>query len=163
MKRRQIAVIGAGYLEDQKVYDLVVEIGKKIADIGNMVLICGGKGGAMEAACKGIHEGNGISIGILPSKDPNEANEYVKIKIPTGLGEKRNYLIVQSAEVLICIAGQSGTKIEADYALKLNNPLITIPTTGGISKEYSEKYKDTVHVAKSSDDVIILIKKILEI
>ncbi|MHA1784833.1 MAG: TIGR00725 family protein [Candidatus Helarchaeota archaeon] len=160
---RQVALIGEGFLEKKRVYDLTVEIGKKIANIKNLILICGGKGGAMEAVCKGIHEGNGLSIGILPSTDPNEANKYVKIKIPTGLGEKRNYLIVQSAEVIICVAGQIGTKMEADYALKLKKPLITIPQTGGISKEYSEKYKDEVFVASNSDEVISLMKKILKI
>ena len=161
--RHQIALIGAGILENKDHYDLVVDIGKKIAALENVVLICGGKGGAMEAVCRGIHEGNGISIGILPSKDLNEANEFVKIKIPTGLGEKRNYLIVQSAEVLICIAGKAGTKMEADHALKLKKPLITLPQTGGISKEYSEKYKDKVYIAHSSTDVIKFIKEILKI
>ena len=158
----QVAVIGQGILDDASIYDLTVEIGRELAK-NNLIVICGGKGGAMEAVCKGIHEKNGLSIGILPSIDPNEANPFVKVRIPTNLGENRNYIIIQSAEIIICIAGQSGTRMEAEYTLKMRKPLITIPKTGGVSKEFSEKHKDKVHVASSSKEVIEIIKKELKI
>ena len=158
----QVAVIGQGFLDDKSIYDLAVEIGKELAK-NNLILICGGKGGAMEAACKGVHEQNGISVGILPSLNPSEANQYVKIRIPTNLGEDRNFLIIQSAEIVICIAGQEGTRMEANYTMKMGKPLITLPKTGGVSKEFSEKYKDKIHIASNSNDIISIIKKELKI
>ena len=114
----------------------------------------------MEAACKGMKDGGGICVGILPSIDKNEANEYVTIRIPTNLGEDRNYLVVQSSDVIICIAGKVGTKMEAEYALKLKKPLITIPKTGGVSLEITKKHEDKVFPAKNSMEVI---NKVLEL
>lgn len=159
---KQVAVIGQAILEDSKIYELTVDIGRELAKNG-IILICGGKGGAMEAACKGVHEKKGLSIGILPSIDPKEANEYVKVKIPTNLGENRNYIIIQSAEAVICIGGKTGTRMEAEYSLKLNKPLITIPKSGGVSKEFSEIHKDKVYIASDSNQVISIIKRILGI
>ena len=158
----QVAIIGQGFLDDDSIYNLTVEIGRELAK-NNLILICGGKGGAMEAACKGVYEKKGLSIGILPSIDPNEANKFVKVKIPTNLGEDRNYIIIQSAEIVICIAGRSGTRMEAKYTIEMGKPLITIPKTGGVSKEFSNLEKKNVYVASNSKDVISIIKKVLKI
>ena len=66
-------------------------VGRLIAK-RNAVLVCGGRGGVMEAACKGAKEENGLTIGILP-ESKEEANEFVDIAIPTGIGHKRNFLV----------------------------------------------------------------------
>ncbi len=158
-KMTQIGVIGSGFLEDKSIYKIAYEIGREIA-LNNFILICGGKGGVMEAVCKGVKEVNGLSVGILPSINKNEANEFVTIKIPTNLGEDRNYLVVQSSEIVICIAGQVGTKMEAEYTLKLKKPLITIPKTGGISLNITKKYPESVYPVKNAKDAI---KKILDL
>ncbi|MGF3554034.1 MAG: TIGR00725 family protein, partial [Thermoplasmatota archaeon] len=56
------------------------EVGRLVAKNG-FVLSCGGRGGVMEAACKGAKQEHGLTIGILPfSKD--EANDFVDIAIP---------------------------------------------------------------------------------
>ncbi|MHA1694913.1 MAG: TIGR00725 family protein, partial [Candidatus Helarchaeota archaeon] len=127
---------------------------------------CGGKGGVMESACKGCHDFNGISVGILPSISPDEANQYVTIKIPTNMGENRNFLVVQSSDILICIAGVLGTRIEANYSLKLNKTLITIPKSGGVSEEFYNKYVNNknyrVFSAKNGIDAVNLAFSLLE-
>ena len=162
----QIGVIGSGLDINKEVWDIAYEIGYEIAK-KDAILICGGKGGVMEAACKGCHDAGGVSVGILPSINKEEANPYVKIKIPTNLGENRNYIVVQSSDALICIAGAVGTRMEANYSLKLNKILVTIPITGGVSKEFSEKYgnkKDyRVYIANNSKEAInIAFEKISE-
>jgi len=63
----------------------------------------------MEAACKGAVDANGLTIGILPSEDTEEANDYVKIPIATGMGIARNIIIVRTAQALISIDGSYGT------------------------------------------------------
>lgn len=90
------------------------------------ILICGGRGGIMEAACKGASESNGLTIGILPGDDISEANAYVKIPIATGLGIARNIIIVKSAQAIISIAGRYGTLSEMAFAAQLGKPLISI-------------------------------------
>ena len=41
------------------------KVGKLIAQ-NDAILVCGGLGGIMRAACKGAKEENGLTIGILP-------------------------------------------------------------------------------------------------
>ncbi len=149
----QIGVIGSGSIISKEVYQIAEEVGEEIAK-NNGILICGGKGGVMEAVCKGAQKYNGITVGILPSIHPSEANKYVSIKIPTNLGEKRNYIIIQSIQAVICISGAVGTRMEAEYALKRGVPLITIPKTGGTSQEITKQFPDRVITATSGKDAV---------
>lgn len=149
----QIGVIGSGTEITEENRKLAEGVGEELAKRG-VILICGGKGGVMQAACKGVHREEGISVGILPSILPSEANEYVKIKIPTNLGEERNYIIIQSVQAVICIGGAVGTKMEAEYALKRKVPLIVIPRSGGTSKKISEKFPDRVIVAENPEEAV---------
>ena len=149
----QIGVIGSGDLINNQTYRITEEVGEELSK-RNAILICGGKAGVMEAACKGCQKLPGISIGILPSIDPAEANKYVKIKIPTNLGENRNYIIIQSVQAVICISGSAGTRMEAEYALKQGVPLITLPITGGTAKEITHEFPDRVIQAKDAKDAV---------
>jgi uncharacterized protein (TIGR00725 family) len=102
---------------------MAYEVGRLIAKAG-ATLICGGRGGIMEAACRGAVEAKGLTIGILPSENIREANPYVKIPIATGIGIGRNIIIVNTAQVLIAIAGQYGTLSEIAFALQSGKPVI---------------------------------------
>jgi uncharacterized protein (TIGR00725 family) len=107
------------------VYNLAYEVGKQIAESGN-ILICGGRGGVMEAACKGAIEAGGITIGILAGDEISEANPYVKIPIASGIGIARNVIIVKTAQAIIAINGRHGTLSEIAFALQLNKPVCTM-------------------------------------
>jgi uncharacterized protein (TIGR00725 family) len=82
------------------------------------VLVCGGLGGVMEAACRGAKGGGGTTVGLLPGTDRGAANEFVDVAIPTGLGEARNALVVRAADALIAVGGGYGTLSEIALALK---------------------------------------------
>jgi len=99
-------------------------VGKLIAQKG-AVLICGGRGGVMEAAAKGAKEAGGITVGILPESDDSGANAYVDIPIITGMGNGRNIINVLSSQVIIAISGGYGTLSEIALALKTRTPVIT--------------------------------------
>jgi uncharacterized protein (TIGR00725 family) len=88
------------------------------------VLVCGGLGGAMEAACRGASEAGGVTVGILPGDDRSAANRFVEVAIPTGLGEARNALVVRSADALVAVGGGYGTLSEIAFALKAGKPVI---------------------------------------
>lgn len=64
MTRRYIGVIGAGEC-DAELAGLAEAVGRGIAEAG-AVLVCGGMGGVMEAACRGAKVAGGTTIGILP-------------------------------------------------------------------------------------------------
>ncbi len=93
-----------------------------------MVLICGGLGGVMEAACRGARESGGTTVGILPGTDRSAANPYVDIAIPTGLGEARNAIVARSADALIAIGGAYGTLSEIAFALKAGKRVVGLGT-----------------------------------
>ncbi|RKX71024.1 TIGR00725 family protein, partial [candidate division WOR-3 bacterium] len=92
------------------------------------ILICGGMGGVMEAACKGAREAGGLTIGILPGNSIESANPYVDIPIATGFGEARNVIITRTAQALIAIDGKYGTLSEIAFAIIFRKPVIGINT-----------------------------------
>ena len=119
-----IGVLG-GSRVDKETAELAYEVGKLLAEKEALV-VCGGLGGVMEAACQGVADGNGVSVGILPSDDTSEANYYVSVPIATGMGMARNFIIVRTAEVFIAIGGSFGTLSEIAIALNLGKPVIAL-------------------------------------
>ena len=132
-RKSVIGVIGGGSDVDKSTFDAACETGRLIAERG-AVLVCGGLGGVMEAAAKGAFEAGGTVIGILPSGDKTNANPYVSIAIPTGMGMGRNMLLVQTADVLIAFPGSYGTLSEIGLALNSGKPVIYLPGVWNLSK-----------------------------
>jgi uncharacterized protein (TIGR00725 family) len=119
-----VAVVGAGEASPQEIA-VAEEVGRLLAERG-AVLVCGGLGGVMEAACRGAKEGGGSTVGILPGRDRAAANAYVDVAIATGLGEARNALVVRAADVLIAVGGGYGTLSEIALGLKSGTPVVGI-------------------------------------
>jgi len=120
----QIAVIGRGEASQEE-QEAAYAAGRAVAGNG-AVLVCGGLGGVMEAACKGAKEAGGTTVGILPGTEGG--NPYLDITIRTGLGHARNVLVVLSAEAVIAIGGSHGTLSEIAIALKAGRPVYGIST-----------------------------------
>ena len=121
-----ISVIGESHATKAN-YKLAEEVGKLIARSG-AVLICGGGEGVMEAAAKGAREAKGVSLGILPGSDREEANKYIDLPIVTGFGYARNKIVVKSGQVIIAVGGGYGTLSEIGFALGYGIPVIGINT-----------------------------------
>ena len=113
--------------------EVAEKVGKLIARKGG-VLICGGQGGVMRAACRGAKQENGITVGILPYSK-NDANECIDIAIPTNIGNVRNYLVANSGDAVIAIGGRWGTLNEISFRMISGKPLILIKGTGGCVDE----------------------------
>lgn len=124
--RPYIGVAGPGLREpaDEAV---AFEVGRLLAGAG-AVVVCGGLGGSMEAACRGAKKEGGTTVGILPGNSRAEANAYVDIAIPTGMGEARNALMVRACDGLIAVGGGFGTLSEIGFALKLERPVVGLNT-----------------------------------
>jgi uncharacterized protein (TIGR00725 family) len=125
-KKKFVAVIGGSQCS-KKEAQLAEEVGRQLAQRG-AVLVCGGLGGIMKAACKGASSAGGTTIGIIPGDDRQAANPYVQIPIVTGLGEARNVIVVKSAQAVIAVGGSYGTLSEISYALKNGIPVIGLNT-----------------------------------
>ena len=121
-----IAVIGGGECDAQTAAQAEV-VGRLLAQAG-VTTVCGGLGGVMEAVCRGARGAGGRTFGILPGARKTDANPFVDIALPTGLGEARNTLVVRAAEAVIAIGGEFGTLSEIAFALKLGIPVIGLDT-----------------------------------
>lgn len=121
-----VGVIGQGICDDG-LYRLAYQVGREIAKRG-AILICGGLGGVMEAACRGAKEMGGMTVGILPGFSREDANPFVDVAVATGLGEARNLIIVYTASGLVACGGQAGTLSEIAFTLRAGKPLAGLDT-----------------------------------
>ncbi|MEJ2092067.1 MAG: TIGR00725 family protein [Syntrophobacterales bacterium] len=143
---RYVAVIGGGEANPE-VAALAHEVGRELARRG-AVVICGGLGGVMEAAARGVQEAGGVSIGILPDPDRRRANPYLTYTIPTNLGHARNMIIAHAADALIAVDGSYGTISEAAIALKLGKPVVALRVDWELPG---------LHRAQSAEDAVRLV------
>lgn len=144
----RIGVIG-GNNPSEEILKLAEEVGRIIAR-KNAILVCGGLGGVMEAACRGAKEAGGVTIGILPTGEKISANPYVDIPIVTGLGEARNIIVVLNSDAIIAIDGLYGTLTEIAYALLYSKPLFGLKTW----KLETENFKSHIIYCKNPEEAV---------
>jgi uncharacterized protein (TIGR00725 family) len=121
-----IAVCGAGRC-DAVLAAQAEAVGRGVAMSGAL-LVCGGLGGVMAAACRGARAAGGLTIGVLPGADTRAANPDVLIPVATGMSETRNAIIVHTADVVIAIGGEYGTLSEIALARKIGRAVVGLGT-----------------------------------
>ena len=133
---RPIAIIGGG-LADPRQVEAAYAVSGGLAEAG-LVVICGGRGGVMAAACRGAEDAGGVSIAVLPNLDPKTANPHATIVLPTDLGNRdearaagrgdysRNRVITSSAACVVAIGGRTGTANEIKLALQFGTPVFAL-------------------------------------
>lgn len=121
-----IAVIGGSKATPEEAA-AAEAVGRVLAE-GGAALVCGGRGGVMEAACRGAKAAGGLTIGILPGADRGEANPYVDVSIVTGIGLARNAIVARTAQAAIAVGGSYGTLSEIAYALMFGVPVVGLGT-----------------------------------
>jgi len=119
-----VAVCGPGQASDDEL-GRAEAVGAGLARAG-AVLVCGGLGGVMEAACQGAVQAGGTTVGLLPGLDRAAANAFVDVAIATGMGELRNGLIVRTADAVIAVGGAWGTLSEIALAVKTGTPVVAL-------------------------------------
>ncbi len=118
-----VSVVGLGHSDD-----MLNRVGEKVGVLvafSGCILMTGGLGGVMEAASKGAKSKKGIVVGIIPGYNKHEANRYVDIVIPSGMGHSRNVLVASSGDLVVSVGGSYGTISEVAIALKLNKKVIS--------------------------------------
>ena len=121
-----ISVIG-GSQATPETKDAAERVGKELAQRGVMVA-CGGLTGVMEAVCKGAKSAGGTTIGILPDREPDRANQWVDIPICTDIGYARNVIVVYTGRAVIAVGGLYGTLSEIGHALGVGIPVVGLDT-----------------------------------
>ena len=121
-----VAVVGASAPRPEDV-EQAHAAGRRLAELGAIV-VTGGRGGVMEAACRGAKEAGGLTVGILPGLDRSDANEYVDVSLPTGLGEMRNGLVARAGQAVVAVGGAWGTLAEIALARAGGTPVFGVGT-----------------------------------
>ena len=132
-RRPLVAVVGRGDIPaGHSLWDLAHAIGRGIVDAGCR-LATGGLGGVMAAASQGARSSEGYRegdvVGVLPGRNPDEANEYVDIALATGLGDGRN-LVLANSDAVIAVGGGAGTLLELAAAWKGRALIIALAVEG---------------------------------
>jgi uncharacterized protein (TIGR00725 family) len=155
-----VAVCGSD-ADDKHLSSVMLEVAEKvgrgIAQRG-AILVCGGRGGVMEAACRGAKSVNGVTVGLLP-ETKDEANAFVDVPVSTGLGMRRNFLVVSAADVVIAIGGRWGTLSEISFATIFGKPVVLVAGTGGCVDELAsgqlmKQSESRLSVASSAEEAI---------
>lgn len=124
MRRVPVGIIGPKIATDDEL-KVAEQLGGALARLG-LQLLCGGKNGVMEAACKGCSDAGGMPIGLLPDEEWTAANDYVAVPIATGIGPARNAIIARGCQILIAIGGGHGTLSEMALGLHFNRPVLAL-------------------------------------
>lgn len=148
-KKLQIGVIGSAGWEEypnkkpaKSSFMTAYNVGKLIAQ-ENAILICGGKGGIMEEACKGAKEKNGITVGVISGNERNKTNRYVDIEVVSGvINCAEESIIISMCDGLIAIGGGSGTLQEIAIAYRNKKPIIAIKGRNGWATKLANTYLD---------------------
>ena len=154
-----IAVCGTSR-SDETTDDLAERVGGLIAGRGGIV-VCGGLGGVMAAVARGAARAGGLSIGLLPGEDAEDAAADVSVAIPTGLGEGRNLLIVRACDSLIAIGGAYGTLSEIALALRLGKRVVGL-STWSIHPPGGHIDDPAILRADTADDAVRIAFEVLE-
>jgi uncharacterized protein (TIGR00725 family) len=127
MNRRFIIIgVMGGATSPPDVISSAHRLGCLIAKKGWTLLNGGRNSGVMEASARGAREMGGLTIGILPGEDREQASEFIDIPIVTGMGQARNTINVLSSDVVVACPGGAGTLSEIALALKGGKPVILL-------------------------------------
>jgi uncharacterized protein (TIGR00725 family) len=128
-------------------------LGRALVDRGCRV-ITGGRGGVMAAASRGARASatwqDGDVLGLLPGADARDANPWVDVALPTGLGHARNTLLVAMADAVVAVGGGAGTLSEIALAWAHDKPVAALDTGEGWASELAGRRLD----ARREDAVV---------
>lgn len=149
----RLSVVGGGQGPEDALA-IAEDVGRTIAERGHL-LVCGGRTGVMEAACRGAKDADGRTIGILPGTVVADANQYVDVPIVTGLGNARNVLVALNGDGVIAIDGRYGTLSEIAHALDAGRPVAGIDTHDipGVERVDSADEAVTWVVSRAEDPI----------
>lgn len=110
---KAVTVFGSARLEeDNKYYQLCVELAKQLAQ-AEYAVITGGGPGIMEAGNRGAHEADGLSIGLgieLPFEQG--LNKYVDLGLNFRYFFARKTMFLKYSQAFVCLPGGMGTMDE---------------------------------------------------
>jgi len=130
MVRRPQAVVIGDSDAAPALLRLAEATGALLARLG-VTVVTGGRTGVMEAVSRGAIGAGGLTVGILPSAQVDDANSWCNVVIPTGLGHARNAVTALAGDFVVVIGGGAGTLSEIAFAWMHARPILALAGTGG--------------------------------
>jgi uncharacterized protein (TIGR00725 family) len=156
-----IGVFGSGTVaEADWQWQQAYQVGRRVAELGYVVLT-GGMGGVMTAACQGAKDGGGQTIGVMPGNMESSCpNPYIDFAVFTGMGEARNVVNVKSCHAVVAVGGEYGTLSEIALALKRGCPVVLL-NSWSFSVPGMEEHGNA-YVVSSVDEAVEQLRKVLQ-
>lgn len=156
----QISVIGASVAGDgSETVRLAEEVGRLLAEAG-VTVVCGGRGGVMEAAARGAAGAGGEVIGIIPGVSVEEANPHCTHVVASAIGFGRNLAVVASGDAVIAVGGAWGTLSEIGHARAFGKTVVALRSWGLVGREEMDGAPGVVAVETAADAVAAAIDSI---
>ncbi|HYF66561.1 MAG TPA: TIGR00725 family protein [Ohtaekwangia sp.] len=163
MARFIVGVMGPGENATPDDNVIAFELGRAIAKEGWVVLTGGRSFGVMDAVMKGARDANGLTIGVLPDSNTQNASENADIRIVTGMGSGRNYINVLSSQIVVVLGMAAGTASEVALAIKSNKKVILLNQDEITMRFFKNIGTYRVQVANTVEETIGQIKEYLSI
>jgi uncharacterized protein (TIGR00725 family) len=163
MAKTIIGIMGPGENAVPEENEIAYELGKAVAEKGWIVLTGGRSFGVMDAAMRGAHEANGLTIGILPNDNSTNASDHADIKIMTGMGSARNMINILSSHIIVVIGMAAGTASEVALALKANKKVILLQQDEITIRFFKNIGTYKVMVANTVEETVHMIKDYLSV
>lgn len=163
MVKTIVGIMGPGENASPDENEMAFELGKAIAEQGWLVLTGGRSFGIMDAAMKGAHEGNGLTIGILPNDNAENSSDHADIKILTGMGSARNIINILSSHVIVVIGMAAGTASEVALAIKANKKVILLHQDEITIRFFKNLGTYKIMVANTIGETMTMIKNYLKV
>jgi hypothetical protein len=158
-----VGVMGSGegaLIED---CDTALELGKLIAQSGWILLSGGRNRGIMDAVSKGAKSAGGLTIGIIPYADSQQASTWVDIPIVTNMGSARNNINALSSDVVVaCGKISSGTLSEIALAIKAKKPVILLNSSPSAKSFLHEIGGELISIESSAKQTVERIAALLD-
>lgn len=159
MKKIIIGVMGPGLKPTEQDLKNAYELGKLIAKKGWVLLTGGIKLGVMDAANKGAKEENGLTLGIIPTKDMGMVSDHVDLPVMTDMGSARNNINALTSDVVIACGIGAGTASEIALTLKAKKPVILLNDSLKSQAFFKELGDKLISIAKTPEETIAMVKK----
>ena len=161
MRRTIVGVMGPGDAATEKDLGHARRLGALLAGEGFVVLCGGRREGVMDAVSRGAREAGGLTVGVLPGDDPDDASDAVDIVIVTGMGSARNAINVLSSDVVIACGMGAGTASEIALALKAGRDVILLGDHAEGNAFFRSLGDKRVTLARDPDEAVAVARRLL--
>jgi uncharacterized protein (TIGR00725 family) len=162
MSKIVVGVMGPGHGASPEAMVAAFELGKRIAEMGWVLLTGGRAAGVMETASQGAKSAGGLVVGVLPGEDLEGMSDCVDIPIVTGMGQARNNINVLSSRVVFACGIGPGTVAEVALAIKAGKPVVLLCQTREAGAFFAQLGGVLVHLAEDPRQAIEIAQRIID-